>query len=527
MGSNPRTAIHGARAIIHHPEKAAFVLAASPWADAPADGPDAGSTGGAVIPVYREVVTDLLTPLSAFLRVDRDPSEPAYLLESVEGGEKWGRYSFIGIAPRELVRTRGHEVSITTKGREQRFRADDPLHVVTKRSARFTPVLAESHPRFFGGLVGYLGYDMVRFIEDLPERATRDLPIWDSALIDAGIVIALDSLRQRARVICPVQVTPGADPSALWEQARAAIDTVVARLRTPEAVPSPGIELDPLEVDPPVNVEGPEFQKMVERAREYIAAGDCIQVVLSRRFEIPTGRTKPFDLYRALRLTNPSPYMFFMRFPEYALVGASPELLVRRQGDVAEVRPIAGTRRRGSDPAHDVAIEAELRADPKEIAEHVMLVDLGRNDLGRIAIPGTVKVREQMVVERYSHVMHLVSQVEARLRPGTSTEDVIRATFPAGTLSGAPKVRAMQIIEELEPNGRGVYGGAAGYLGYGGNLDLAIAIRSVLAMPDRLYVQTGAGVVYDSDPARELEETREKARGVLTAIRLAREALGP
>ena len=262
------------------------------------------------------------------------------------------------------------------------------------------------------------------------------------------------------------------------------------------------------------------------KAKEYIAAGDAIQVVLSRRFEIPTGRTRPFDIYRALRLTNPSPYMFFLRFPDYALVGASPEILVRRDGTKVAVRPIAGTRRRGATEAEDKAIEAELLADPKERAEHVMLVDLGRNDLGRIADIGSVRVPQSFTVERYSHVMHLVSAVEATVQPGATAEAVIRATFPAGTLSGAPKVRAMEIIEELEPTGRGVYGGAAGYLGYGGNLDLAIAIRSVLALPDRLYVQTGAGVVFDSDPSRELEETREKARGVLAAIRLAREALG-
>ncbi|MFT5429863.1 MAG: anthranilate synthase component 1 [Myxococcota bacterium] len=497
---------------MHLPDRQTFIEQAKP---------------GYVVPVYREVVTDLLTPLAAFRRLDRDPEQAAYLLESVEGGEKWGRYSFIGIAPRRLMRSRGHTLEVVERGEIIRTEVDDPLAEICAAASSAVPAQCDELPRFWGGLVGYLGYDMVRFIEKLPETADRDLPIWDSYLVEAGIVVALDSLRQRAQVICPVRISEATDVNAAWAQAQSAIDAAVARLRRPVPLPDPAIELDPLPEDPPANLDGPAFEAAVEKAREYISAGDIIQVVLSRRFEIPTGSTRPFDIYRALRLTNPSPYMFFLRFPEYAVVGASPEILVRREDDVVEVRPIAGTRRRGKNPVEDAEIADELRADPKEVAEHVMLLDLGRNDIGRIADVGSVTIEEQMIIERYSHVMHLVSSVCGRVGPDVTAEAIIRATFPAGTLSGAPKVRAMEIIEELEPHGRGIYGGAAGYLSYNGNLDLAIAIRSVLALPDRLLVQAGAGIVWDSVPSRELEETREKARGVLRAIRLAREAFGP
>lgn len=482
---------------MHLPDKTTFEQAARP---------------GRVIPVRREVVADLLTPLTAFRRLDRDPDKAAYLLESVEGGEKWGRYSFIGIEPRHIIKVP---------------RTQGDLARICSWLNEWEPACDEDLPRFWGGLVGFLGYDIVRDIERLPSRAERDLECDDAYLMEAGIVVCMDSLRQRATVICPVRIQEGIDASASYEQARAAIDAAIMRLRTPAPPPAPAIELEPLPEDPPSNLDEPEFCDIVRKAKEYISAGDIIQVVLSRRFEIASSTTSPFDIYRALRLTNPSPYMFFLRFPEYAVVGASPEILVRRENDVVEVRPIAGTRRRGVDEADDLAIEEELRADPKEVAEHVMLLDLGRNDVGRIAEIGTVEVAEQMGVERYSHVMHLVSSVRGKVPKETTAEAIIRATFPAGTLSGAPKVRAMEIIEELEPTGRGVYGGAAGYLGYDGNLDLAIAIRSVLAMPGKLYVQAGAGIVYDSVPEREFEETREKARGVLRAIRLAREAFGP
>ena len=498
---------------MHLPDKQSFLELARP---------------GKIIPVRREVIADLVTPLTAFLRLDRDPDKAAFLLESVVGGEKWGRYSFIGIAPRTLLRSRGSTVEEHEGGAWRPVEGcEDPLHTLCARAARWEPAGDGDLPRFWGGLVGYLGYDMVRWIEQLPTHTERDLPVWDAYLMEAGIVVALDALRQRATVVCPVPIVEGMDAGAAWEQARAAIDAAVARLRTPVAPVAPAIELEALPEDPPSNLAEEPFCDAVRRAREYIAAGDIIQVVLSRRFEIPARGTSAFDIYRALRLTNPSPYMFFLRFPEYSVVGASPETLVRREHDVVEVRPIAGTRRRGATPAEDAAIEEELRAHPKEVAEHVMLLDLGRNDIGRIAATGSVRVTDQMTVERYSHVMHLVSSVQGVLAPGVTPEEVIRATFPAGTLSGAPKVRAMEIIEELEPHGRGVYGGAAGYLGYDGNLDLAIAIRSVLATDERLYVQAGAGIVYDSVPAREFEETREKARGVLRAIRLAREAFGP
>jgi anthranilate synthase component 1 len=497
---------------VHHPERHTFQTLAQP---------------GTVIPVWREVITDLITPLEAFLRLDRDPEQAAYLLESVEGGEKWGRYSFIGLSPRHLLRSKGNQLESGTAGHFEVQTTPDPLAQICSYARRSQPSKTDGLPRFWGGLVGYLGYDMVRFIESIPEEAEADLPIWDSYMMEAGIVVILDSLRQRATVVCPVHVDTSTDVDAAWVQARAAIDATVGRLRVPAAPLAPEIELDPLPEDPPSTLDEKEFQAAVHRAKGYIEAGDIIQVVLSRRFEIPTSSTSPFSIYRALRLTNPSPYMFFLRFPEYAVVGASPEILVRREESTVEVRPIAGTRRRGKSPEEDNAIAEELLACPKEVAEHVMLLDLGRNDLGRISQTGTVQVAEQMIIERYSHVMHIVSSVLGTVDAEMTAEAIIRATFPAGTLSGAPKVRAMEIIEELEPTRRGLYGGAVGYVGYDQNLDLAIAIRSVLAMPERLYVQAGAGIVYDSNPAREFEETREKARGVLRAIRLAREAFGP
>lgn len=441
---------------------------------------------GTVIPVCREVVADLVTPLTAFLRLDRDPTQAAYLLESVQGGEKWGRYSFIGLEPRRLYRTRGATFETGVEGRWSATECNDPLGDLCKRVSAHTPAGHDDLPRFWGGLVGYLGYDMVRFVERLPTVAERDLPVWDSYLMEASVVVCLDALRQRALVISPVTIDDGDDAGAEWDSACARIDTAVERLRTPEPRHRPTPQGERLPEDPPANLDGAGFGAIVDRARGYIESGDIIQVVLSRRFEIPTAGVPAFDLYRALRLTNPSPYLFYLRYPEYSVVGASPEVLVRREGEKVEVRPIAGTRRRGATDAEDHAIEEELRADPKEVAEHVMLLDLGRNDVGRIARIGSVEVTEKMIVERYSSVMHLVSSVTGAVDPDVDAEDIIRATFPAGTLSGAPKVRAMEIIEELEPHGRGVYGGAAGYVGYDGNIDLAITIRSVLALPSTL-----------------------------------------
>jgi len=477
---------------------------------------------GCVIPVHREIVADLLTPLSAFLRLDLDPDQAAYLLESVEGGEKWGRYSFIGVQPRRIIRSQGNVLDVSHGGDWTSQTVDNALSSICAMATQSTPIIDEELPRFWGGLVGYLGYDMVRSIESLPNHAKRDPSIWDSYLMEASVVVILDSLRQRARIVCPVHVGDDPNIDALWDETTTTLDTMAARLTTPVSAPAaPALSAEAPLTEPSANMQSEEFCNAVERAREYIQSGDIIQVVLSRRFEIPSQGIDPFSIYRALRLTNPSPYLFFIRYPEYAVVGASPELLVRREDETVEVRPIAGTRRRGGSPQEDRAIEEELRTDPKEIAEHVMLLDLGRNDVGRISQMGTVKVPERMVVERYSHVMHLVSSVRGTLLPNTDMEHVIRATFPAGTLSGAPKVRAMEIIEELEPHGRGVYGGAAGYLGYDGNLDLAIAIRSLIALPELLHVQVGAGIVYDSVPTRELEETREKAMAVLRAIQLA------
>ncbi len=483
---------------------------------------------GRVVPVAREVVADLLTPLEAFRRLDPGPAEAAFLLESVQGGERWGRWSFIGLQPRRLYRTLGQRAETVDARGVHVEEVPDALHWLLERAAEVEVVLTAGLPtRFVGGLVGTLGYDLVRFIERLPARATAELPVYDGYLIEPSVVVALDALRQRATLIAPVRIAPGDDLATVYAAAVASLDAAATALArpAPEVPPAPRRP-----IAPPVGVPEPlAFLDAVSRAKEFVAAGDVIQVVLSRRFAIDAGGVAPFELYRALRLVNPSPYLFYLRFPEYTVVGASPELLVRREDDAVTVRPIAGTRRRGTTPEDDAAIEAELRADPKEVAEHVMLVDLGRNDVGRLALPGSVVVVDRFVVERYSHVMHLVSGVQGTVPPGTSPEAVFRATFPAGTLSGAPKVRAMELIEALEPTRRGVYGGAAGYIGYGrqANLDLAIAIRSVVAIDDNFYLQVGAGVVFDSVPERELEETNEKARGVLAALELARTAFGP
>jgi len=481
---------------------------------------------GTVIPVHREVVADMLTPLTAFLRLDRDPSQAAYLLESVEGGEKWGRYSFIGVQPRQLLRSREQTVEHQSSDQWQTTTVPNALSHLCRLVQADQPIPDPRLPRFWGGLVGYLGYDMIHSIEDMDRVAERDLPVWDSYLMEAGVVVILDALRKRAQIVCPVHIQDNTNAQEAWDAAVATLDDAATALATPvtqaPATLSPQVQA-PMD-DPPTNMTDQQFEQAVVRARQYIESGDIIQVVLSRRFDIPTTQSDPFQMYRALRLSNPSPYMFFIRFPEYTVVGASPEVMARRDGDTVEVRPIAGTRRRGATPEEDQAIEDELRTDPKEVAEHVMLLDLGRNDVGRISQTGTVQIPDRMVVERYSHVMHLVSGVTGLLNPDVDMEQVIRSVFPAGTLSGAPKVRAMEIIEELEPHGRGVYGGAAGYMGYDGNLDMAIAIRSLVAFPQCVHVQVGAGIVYDSQPERELEETREKSLAVLKAIAMAQGA---
>jgi anthranilate synthase component 1 len=473
---------------------------------------------GNVVPVYREILADMETPVSAFLKID--DGGDAFLLESVVEGERWGRYSFLGVAPRLVLRSKGREVTLTS-GSEvlHTIDSDDPLDEVQRLLERYHPVPVPGLPRFTGGLVGYLGYDMVRFFERLPDTAADDLNLPDQYLMLVDTLLVFDNSSKTIKVVSHASVEDGVEPRAAWDAACARIDELIARLRGPVRVPvAERHARPPLEVG--ANLSQATYEDMVRRAKDYIVAGDIIQVVLAQRFELPL-RAHPFSIYRCLRTVNPAPYMFFLRLGDSTLIGSSPEVMVRLEGDEVTVRPIAGTRPRGTEERSDLEMERELVSDPKEIAEHVMLVDLGRNDVGRVARIGSVEVTERLIVERYSHVMHLVSNVRGRLADGMDCFDAFRATFPAGTLSGAPKIRAMEIIEELEPVKRGVYGGAVGYFSFSGNMDTCITIRTILVRGDRVFVQAGAGVVADSVPEREHAECVNKARAMIQAIRLA------
>ncbi|MGM0577545.1 MAG: anthranilate synthase component I family protein [Myxococcota bacterium] len=476
-----------------------------------------------LIPVTREVFSDLETPVSAFWKLRR--GRWSFLLESVEGGERWARYTSMGTEPRAVYTARGRTVSIRrADGSTETLEVDDALGWVASRFEGERLYRDPELPRFYGGLVGAVPYDAVRHVERLPDRHEPLEGVPDLVFMETGLVLVWDNLKHRAVLVYLARVpTPDAAEEA-WGEAVAALDEAEARLSgalpdLPTAPREPAGEAAP-------TISDAAFARSVEQARDFIAAGDVIQVVLSRQFTQPAGDLHPFLVYRALRQLNPSPYMFFLEVGDSTLVGSSPEVLVRMTDRLVETRPIAGTRPRGDTPEEDEALAESLQDDPKERAEHVMLVDLGRNDVGRVAEIGTVEVDDYMTIERYSHVMHLVSHVRGRARPDVDAADVVRATFPAGTLSGAPKVRAMEIIEELEPSRRGFYGGAVGMIGAGGDLDLCITIRTLIARAGAFEVQAGAGIVYDSDPASEAEETRSKARGVLRAIEQARELFG-
>jgi anthranilate synthase component 1 len=478
---------------------------------------------GTVIPLSCELMADTLTPVLAYATVGE--SDGSYLLESVEGGEKWARFSIVGFDPELIARGVGDRFELVRPGGGVESRAvADPWQSLRELLAAYKPAGSEGLPRFWGGAVGYVGYDAVRRFE--PTVGARNAPApnaYDFAFAIGGTVLLFDNLRQTLRVIVPCKVGHGADLQAAYRDAIARIDAAIEKLATPARLRTPPVPDRRVRIDvPPSSFSRAEYCRAVERCKEYIAAGDIFQVVLSQRFRVPAAGVDPFDIYRAMRVINPSPYMYLLRFPHRRIAGASPETLVRVEDGVAEVRPIAGTRPRGATPEDDARIEREMFDDPKEIAEHVMLVDLGRNDLGRISVPGSVKMTEQMVTERYSHVMHITSNVEGKLAPGRDALDVLRATFPAGTLSGAPKVRAMQIIEELEPERRDIYGGAIGYIGWDGNLDVAIAIRTVVEQDGELLVQAGAGIVEASQPEAEYEECLNKARAALLSIEAAR-----
>ena len=454
---------------------------------------------GHVVPIYREVRADLETPVSAFLKVAR--GDYSFLLESAEGGERLGRYSIIGTQPYRVLRSE---------------RGDgDPLRAIEEELSRFQSVQVPGLPRFHGGAVGYLGYEVAGHFERLPVPEHDALSVPQSWLMFTDALLVFDHVLQAIKVVAHVRLD--GDIVASYEQARWQIEQLVERLEQPlAALPYPPFD-GPSGQEVQSNWTRDDYLRAVRRCKEYVRDGDIIQVVLSQRFSRRTG-AHPFEVYRSLRAINPSPYMYFLKFEDSYLVGASPELLVNIQDGLVEVHPIAGTRPRGTTPAEDERLAEELRHDPKELAEHVMLLDLGRNDVGRVCEPGTVKVTQQFDIEYYSHVMHLVSHVQGRLREEMTPYDALRSAFPAGTVSGAPKIRAMEIVAELEPDLRGPYAGAVGFFDMSGNVETAITIRTALMQDGWAHVQAGGGIVFDSDPAREFEETQHKAASMLAAI---------
>ncbi|TBO28268.1 anthranilate synthase component I [Aquabacterium lacunae] len=474
------------------------------------------------IPLVAQALADLDTPLSLYLKLTQ--GQPlSFLLESVVGGERFGRYSFVGLPARTLVRATGHHVEVVTDGQVVETFEGNPLDFIAQYQQRFKVAVPQGLPRFIGGLAGYFGYDTVRFIEPRLAKThkTGGIGTPDILLLQCEELAVIDKLSDRLFLI--VYADP-AQPQA-YERAQARLAALQAQLKQGYSVPSTeATEAHPVQR----HFDKADFEAAVLRCKDYIAAGDCMQVVIGQRLE-KRFTASPLSLYRALRSLNPSPYMYYYDMGDHQIVGSSPEILVRQErvdeGEKITVRPIAGTRPRGATPEQDVAHEHELLADPKERAEHVMLIDLARNDIGRIAKTGTVKVTEAFGIERYSHVMHIVSNVEGLLKDGMSPLDVLRASFPAGTLSGAPKIRAMEIIDELEPVQRGIYGGAVGYLSFAGDMDVAIAIRTGVIKDQTLYVQAGAGVVADSVPELEWKETEAKARAVMRAAEMVEQGL--
>ena len=477
---------------------------------------------GRVVPVWLELPFDTHTPVSAYARLAREPF--GFLLESVIGGERWARWTYVGSEPAEAWRLDGDRVRVWRPGRGwgEPSRTEDPFADFGRWIGRWTPARPEGLPRFWGGAVGYFGYDTVRWLERLPDAPPRDVECPDACFLLSDRVLIVDNLFDRALAVKAVRVEEDGPPAGeLYADAVRELEAWTERLREPARLPSFSLEA---EADVPwrSNRTREDFEAAVERVREYIRAGDAYQVVVSQRLEAPIG-ADPLLVYRALRTLNPSPYLYFLELDGVRLIGSSPELLVRVEEGSVTVRPIAGTRPRGADAAEDARLARELASDEKERSEHLMLVDLGRNDVSAVARPGSVRVPEFMAIETYSHVIHMVSEVTGALDEGRNALDAFRACFPAGTLTGAPKVRAMEIIDELEPTRRGPYGGAAGYVAFGGEaLDMAIAIRTILEKEGTAYVQAGAGIVHDSVPAREWQETLAKARALLRALAMAR-----
>ncbi len=473
-----------------------------------------------LVPIHRKVVADLDTPLTLFAKVAGN-EDRAFLFESMEGGEKWGRYSFIGLDPLVVFESFGDRVNLSGQifSEPVTRKAVNPLDELRELLASFNASTAPGLPRFYGGAVGFLGYDMIRFIEEIPDSHVH-LDVPDSSFIVPRLVLIHDAVDQTLTIVCNVVAGSKETAGKLYDEACRRIEVVVNKIR--QSVPESLINASGNGTfhEFSSNMDEESFSAMVDQAKEYILSGDIIQVVLSQRFHTTTD-LDPFYLYRALRHINPSPYLFYLRLGDVVLIGSSPEILVRLEDGDIELRPIAGTRKRGATEEIDLALEKELLADPKERAEHLMLVDLGRNDVGRVAKSGSVNVRDLLVVERYSHVMHIVSGVHGELAKGKDQFDVFKACFPAGTVSGAAKIRAMEVIDELEVSARGPYAGAVGYFGFSGNMDFCITIRTFFMQGSDLWIQAGAGIVADSDPRKEYEETKNKARGLRRAVELA------
>ena len=473
---------------------------------------------GNLIPVYRELIGDMETPVAMFNEIVDDQAS-GFLLESVEGGEHLGRYSFLGVGPAMIFSSKGREITVEEKGKKKKWvTKTDPIDELKKILGRYKSVEVDGLPRFSGGAVGYLGYNVVGFFEELELKNKDDLGMADMYFLITDTMIIFDHVKHLLKVLTNVHVED--NPAKAYDRAVKKINNIVGKIKKRKAMPLVEAKRKLQAISVKSNFTKKAFKKSIEKAKSYIRRGDIIQTVLSQRFSVPL-KCKPFNIYRALRSVNPSPYMYYIKGKDFQIIGSSPELLVRCEDGKVETRPIAGTRPRGKTIEEDIKFEKQLLADPKERAEHIMLVDLGRNDIGRVCKAGTVTVNELMVIERYSHVMHIVSNVVGKLKKGKDQFDVLRATFPAGTVSGAPKIRAMEIIEELEHSDRGPYAGAIGYFSFSGNLDSAITIRTILVKDKKAYIQAGMGIVADSVPEKEYEEAVNKAKGMIKAIQLA------
>ncbi len=477
---------------------------------------------GNLIPVYKEIIADTQTPVSAYKQIAYG-DKFSFLLESVERGEQLGRYSFIGTDPEIVFKCKNNKGSILYKHKEKQVSIPDgPLPFLRDMMSKYKFVINDSLPPFCGGAVGYFSYDVIRFIEKLPMHTTDDLNLPDCVLMFTDTIVIFDHLLHKMKIVSNVHLNDKMDPSKAYDQAIQKIDRIIDKLNTPIQKYRNKKQKGKFKLKS--NLTKNQFTKIVKKAKEYIKAGDIIQTVLSQRLETEINADS-FDIYRALRIINPSPYMYYLKLDSFEIVGSSPETLVKVENKTVEERPIAGTRPRGKTEIEDKELVKELLSDPKELAEHIMLVDLSRNDIGRVCKCGTVKVGELMGIEKYSHVMHIVSDVQGKIRADLDSIDVFKACFPAGTVSGAPKIRAMELIEELEPTRRGPYAGAVGYLSFSGDMDTCITIRTAIIKNNIAYLQAGAGIVADSVPEKEYEETLNKARVLIGAIKLAEEGL--